>query len=226
MIAYIADTSTLADNAIFNRLYSLTSNERKRKTDSLRYGKDKCLSVGVETLLMSACRDFGIDYASQQIDYDDYKKPFFTNGNVYFNLSHSESRAMCVMADRPVGCDVEKIADIDLDIARNFFFSKELDTIENCTAQTEKYDTFFRLWTLKESFMKCTGLGFHLPLNEFEVSVQDCEPTVRQNVDNSTYKFYEWNADDGYKYAVCIKNQNCNDKSIWKQVRLDGQAVF
>lgn len=192
----------------------------------MRFGKDKRLSLGVEMLLMHACHDFGIDYASQHIDYECYKKPFFAGSNLHFNLSHSEKRVMCAMSVNPVGCDVEQITDIDLDIARKFFFRNEFEAIEKGQTQADKNDIFFRLWTLKESFMKCTGLGFHLPLNEFEVSIQNGEPTVRQNVDNNTYKFAEWNEDDGYKYAVCIKKQNCNEETEWKKIRLDGQAIL
>ena len=226
MIAYTADISALENDVVFSKMYTLANTRRRQKIDRMRFGKDKRLSLGVEMLLMHACHDFGIDYANQQIDYDSHEKPFFADSKIHFNLSHSEQRVMCVMASNPVGCDVEKITDIDLDIARRYFFRKEFEVIEKCRTQVEKNDMFFRLWTLKESFMKCTGLGFYLPLNEFEVSIKDSGPTVRQNVDDSTYEFSEWNADDGYKYAVCMKKQNCNEETEWKKIRLDGQTVL
>lgn len=228
--AYIADTSTLADETLFNRLSGLVSDERRGKMDRMRFSKDKSLSLGVELLLMRACADFGVDYSKQRILYDEYQKPRFAEGNVHFNLSHSDDRVMCVMAPDRVGCDVEHITDIDLDIAKNFFFKEEYAAIAKRRTRPEMNDTFFRLWTLKESFMKCTGLGFHLPLNEFSVSIETDEVAVRQSVDDARYRFFEYDADDDYKYAVCLRyvepiNDMPDDHVQWKHVGFDGEFV-
>ena len=192
----------------------------------MHFQKDKCLSLGVELLLMQACFDFEIDYTKQHIVYDDYKKPKFDNCDIHFNLSHSENRAMCVMADYPVGCDVEKISEINMDIAKRFFFEDEYATIEKCESQAEKDNTFYRLWTLKESFMKCTGLGFHLPLNEFAISIENSNIEVQHSINDSKYKFFEYDIHDGYKYAVCIQNPkqiktNYHDEIRWKHIRFN-----
>lgn len=228
--AYIADTSTLADEKLFSRLYGLVSDERRRKIDRMRFAKDKYLSLGVELLLMRACADFGVDYAKQRILYDEYQKPHFAEGGVHFNLSHSDDRVMCVMAENCVGCDVEHITDIDLDIAKNFFFKEEYATIAKRRTRPEMNDTFFRLWTLKESFMKCTGLGFRLPLNAFSVSIDGSEVTVCQSVDDARYRFFEYDANDDYKYAVCLRyveriNNMPDDDVQWKHVGFDGEFV-
>ncbi|MBO6268186.1 MAG: 4-phosphopantetheinyl transferase family protein, partial [Clostridium sp.] len=62
---------------------------------------------------------------------------------------------------------------------------------------------FFRFWTLKESFMKATGLGFRLPLDAFSIIPGPEGVTLRQQVDSRQYYFREYDLQDGYRYALC-----------------------
>ena len=54
---------------------------------------------------------------------------------IHFSLSHSDEVVMCVVADRPVGCDVEKIIPLDEDLKR------EIGSVE--------------AWTFREAVFKC-----------------------------------------------------------------------
>ena len=85
---YAADTSALCNQELFDKLYGKVSESRRRKTDRLHFMKDKCLSLGVEFLLMCACDDFGLDYAGMEITENEFSKPGFKDCSVYFNLSH------------------------------------------------------------------------------------------------------------------------------------------
>ncbi len=201
---YTANISPLEDDILFEKAYRLVSERRREKTDRMAQRKDKMLSLGAECLLICACRNFGVDYGNEEIVLDEYSKPTFADNPLFFNLSHSESRVMCVMADTEAGCDTEKIGRADIKIAKRFFSEEEYRMIEKCKTEEEKKDLFYRLWVLKESFMKCTGLGFHIPLDSF--SVIPGEPVkIKQSVDGSRYGFTEYETADGYKYAVCVK---------------------
>ena len=202
---YVADITPLKKADLFDEVYRSVSEEREKKIDRMRFQKDRCLSLGVECLLMCACRDFGVDYERERVITEAFSKPKFADLPLHFNLSHSEERVMCVMSNLPVGCDVEKNNPIDLDIAKRFFFEEEYRAIESCETQKSREDLFFRLWTLKESFMKCTGLGFQLPLNEFSISVGPEGIRVKQSLDDAHYIFFEKDLQDGYKYAWCIR---------------------
>ena len=109
------------------------------------------------------------------------------------NLSHSGERSMCIVSPCVCGCDVERIREVDGRIAERFF------------AKGEEGD-FFRLWTLKESFIKCTGLGFRLPLNQFTILLDGDDIRIDQSVDSSEYRFFEFSRGDGYRYACCLKD--------------------
>lgn len=204
---YTADTDVLCDGELFEKVYNSVTLSRRKKTDSLHLQKDRRLSLGAEYLLMSACRDYGIDYSAEEIMTDENGKPYFAHVPLRFNLSHSFNRAMCVISELPVGCDTEKIHCLNHDIAGRFFHKDEISMLDRCNDVSERTDQFFRLWTLKESFIKCVGLGIKIPLNSFCFKLQeDGTVEIEQNLNRNNYYFFESNGDNGYKYAVCIEN--------------------
>jgi 4'-phosphopantetheinyl transferase len=141
------------------------------------------------------------------IETNAYGKPYLKSGNIYFNLSHSEKRAMCVVSPFEVGCDTEKITDVDMEIPKHFFCPSEYEMLVNISDENERNDMFYGLWTLKESFVKLLGTGMKTPPNGFEISVNDGEISVLQNIDDRKYNFAEYDFNDGYKYAVCALSE-------------------
>ena len=169
---------------------------------------------------LSAVIDVG-DVNTVICDIPEFEIAYGTNGKPYFpeiedkfqfNLSHSGSRVMCIAACSQasetlplVGCDVEQIKDIGLDIARKYFTADEFELIMTSDAQREM---FYRIWTLKESFMKATGLGMALALDEFSIGFNKAgSAVVEQRVDNREYTFGEYAPGDGYRYAWCVSEK-------------------
>ena len=147
-----------------------------------------------------------------QIEIPEIRYGFETNGKPFlkgvegfnFNISHSEDLVMVAVSENETGCDIEKITETDLDIAKKFFFREEYENIAALPASEERNELFFRYWTLKESFMKATGLGMRLPLDSFQILIgNDGKTGVRQSVDTKNYNFIEIDAVPGYKCAVC-----------------------
>lgn len=203
---YIADTEFLKDKTVFEKHYLKASAMRKRKIDSFVFMKDKMLCLTAEMLLKKALSDMGI--SDFEITYGSYGKPYLKDCPLYFNLSHSENMVMCVVSDKEVGCDVEKISQIELEVAKRFFFTTEYDAILKAEDEKSQQEMFFRLWTLKESFMKAVGLGMKLPLDSFRVDIVDEKATVFQKVNKNSYYFKEYNFNNGYRFAVCGRSDN------------------
>ena len=201
-VLYAASVAPLADRELYAAAYAAVSPARWEKTDRFRFEKDRRLSLGAELLLRHALRSEGLSEVPILFDYGAQGKPHFKDSGVFFNLSHSEEYVICALAPYEVGCDVEQITPIDLNIARRFFFRSEYDDIAAQTTDTARNDLFFRYWTLKESFMKVTGLGMKLPLDAFEI-VRTPEIAVRQSVDTRQYSFAEFDELSGYKCALC-----------------------
>lgn len=96
-------------------------------------------------------------------------KPMLESGDIRFNLSHSAGcvvLAVCRGVD--VGVDVQFKDDrVDLlGIARRFFAPEEVRWLEQ-TPQSLRQDVFYRIWSLKEAYIKAVGVGMSLPLQDF-----------------------------------------------------------
>ena len=198
---YIARTDALSNEKVYARLYNAVSEERRRKSDRFVQKRDKMLSIAAEILLKRALFDCGIE--DFLLRYGENGKPYLADNAVFFNLSHSENTVICAVSEREIGVDAEKVGEADLEVARRFFHRDEFALLENLPTNEEKRDMFFRLWTLKESFVKALGKGIMMPLDSFCVEFTGGEISVRQTVTPQQYFFKEYALGDSFKYATC-----------------------
>ena len=205
-LAYVANTEPLKESGLYGVAFDSVSAERKEKLSRYRFLKDRVLSIGAEVLLRKALTDCGITLPEIRYGFETGGKPFLKGLEwFHFNISHSEDLVMVAVSENRIGCDIEKWTEIDLDIAKKFFFREEYENIAAVTASEERNELFFRYWTLKESFMKATGLGMKLPLDSFSIIIgKNGGISVRQNVDERIYSFKEIDAFHGYKCALCV----------------------
>ena len=195
----------MKENGLYNAAFGAVSAERKDKVLRYRFLKDRVLSLGAEILLKEALKEQDVEITEINYGYKTNGKPFLKGIEGFdFNISHSEDFVMVAVSENETGCDIEKITGIDLEIAKKFFFREEYENIAALPASEERNGLFFRYWTLKESFMKATGLGVRLPLDSFQILIgNDGKTGVRQSVDARNYNFTEIDAVPGYKCALC-----------------------
>ncbi|NJO80136.1 MAG: 4'-phosphopantetheinyl transferase superfamily protein [Cyanobacteria bacterium RM1_2_2] len=95
-----------------------------------------------------------------------------------FNLSHSGQLALYAVAwHREVGIDVEHIR-LERDcehIAERFFAASEQADLNQLSPKL-RHQGFFNGWTRKEAFLKATGQGLTIPLDQIVVSLLPKEP--------------------------------------------------
>ena len=201
---YAADVTALERDVLYDRAYAAVSEERRRKTDHFRFGSDRRLSLGAELLLRCGLNELGIGSAPPAIGYTKEGKPFLSAyPDIHVNISHSGTYAVCAVSPAPVGCDIELHKDDMLSVAERFFYADEYISILGQPTPDAQKKQFFRLWTLKESFMKATGLGMKLPLNQFRISIQGEDISVQESVDANHWYFKEYTVDDGYACSAC-----------------------
>jgi len=110
--------------------------EWQAKAAAMRFERDARLERVVGGLLVEMLAARGV--TSPRFAVAPQGKPMLADGcGVYFNLSHSDEAVMVAVADRPVGCDIEKIV---LEDGRDVAFYEE--------------------WTRREAGLKMTGSGF------------------------------------------------------------------
>ena len=199
---YIADVTILQDEGIYKQLYAHLDEERRVKADRFRFPKDRRLSVGAGALLIYALQKENVGNVS--IEVKPIGKPYLAGKeNLFFNLSHSENMVMCVVADKEVGCDVERRTEFDRALASYVMTKQELQQIYGLDSEAEQQEMFFRLWTLKESYMKATGFGIGLEPGTFGIKMEKGSISVIPPVDEREFFFKEYYADDGYCYSCC-----------------------
>lgn len=187
---YFAKTDSLCDPALFSELYLLMPEDRREKIDRLKNDNDKRLSLAAGVLNSLA---------------------LLLNPGCQTNLSHSGKIALCAFGDSDVGCDVEEIKEANLKIAKRFFAPSEYDAL--CKS-SEPNELFYRLWTAKEAFMKCTKLGFSLPMSKFEIDVTNGY-SLTQSVNDKEYHFREYKDIPGYAVTCCsLSDEFCDIEEI------------
>lgn len=213
---YFADIEALNSDAVFDSLYNSLSEERKAKADRLKTKRDKLLSVGAGALLQKALFLEGIEKC--EVITAENGKPFLKNHpEIFFNLSHSENMIMCAVSDCEVGCDIEKIKETTNNIAKRYFTDIENKEIASASKRDEM---FFRIWTLKESYMKALGLGFALSLGDFSIEISNRISAIH-NGSRVEYSFIEISDIDGYCCSCCIKGNHEAINSEIKFIKLN-----
>lgn len=86
---------------------------------------------------------------------------------IHFNLSHTDGMASCIVSDRECGIDCENVREYRPKVMRRAFSEREREMVESA-ADSERDLLFFRLWTLKEAYVKALGSGISYPMNKAE----------------------------------------------------------
>lgn len=174
-------------NLDLKKSYHLVSKNRQKKIDFYRFEKDKKLSCGAYLLLKKLLSEENI--IDPIFKTEKYGKAYISNyENIRFNLSHSGEIVLCAISDMEVGVDVENIdSQIDLNIAKHYFFNSEYENIMKAENRPEK---FFKYWVLKESYMKYTGLGMNLDLDSFEIIIDD-EIRLKNDLENLKFNLFD-----------------------------------
>lgn len=125
---------------------------------------------------------------------------------IFLSFSHSENLvAGCVSNSHHVGIDIQKIRPVNFKVLNKICTQDELSQIEI----TE--DNFFRIWTIKEAALKCTGLGFQYSAQKLKINFQNQTVTALDPVNkigwsaHSILNFTEIKTQSDFHLAVVTK---------------------
>lgn len=211
---YIMNISQLEKEAAFNEAADKISPYRRQKAALLKHQKDKKRSVCAALALDAALKGYGLEERSMEYDLGEQGKPVFRYyPGLHFSISHSGDYALCSIGEQEIGNDIEWIRAGKERVAERFFAKEELEWMRKADSLSEREERMFRLWTMKESFLKVTGLGMSLPLNDFAVLIEEDNTLhIRQQVNDKTYFMKEYampahfEEKTGYSISVCSEN--------------------
>lgn len=203
---YYMDVRCFDNEALFQEKTKSLSPYRQQKAALLKHGKDKNRSLGAGLLLDHALAAYGLRERGVEYEIGKWGKPVLRyHPEIHFSLSHSGDYAICSIGDHPVGNDIEYIRQGRLKVADRFFAEEEQDWLYAVEDEAERTRRMFRIWTMKESFLKVTGRGMSLPLSDFAVHVdgESQRIRVRHKVDAKYYHMREYDEFNNYCVAVC-----------------------
>ena len=143
----------------FDLQEALSQLSDQRREQALRYkhelGQRTCTAAYL-LLCEGLLEEYGIT-EKPVFEYGEHGKPFLVgHPEIHFNMSHCKEAAICIIADQPVGIDIESIRTFKQTLVDYTMNEDEIRQIQ----QAERPNVeFIKLWTQKEAVLKLSGAG-------------------------------------------------------------------
>ena len=164
MLILISDISKL-DSKIIDYVFlnKIPSYRLKSKNKS-----DIQKSINSLKLLKIGLNEFGIDLFREDLVYNEFGKPSLKRKDIFYNISHSGKYVTCAISNKIVGIDIQKHIEKFEEII-SFFSISEKEYLASIPFQKLLIKEFFKIWTVKESYVKVLGRGLYKELDSFSL---------------------------------------------------------
>lgn len=184
--------------------------EKQERVSKFRREEDKIRGIigGVLTNVI-ASKKTGINMMKIGYEYNQYRKPKFKNiEELEFNISHSGDYVISAFDKECLGVDVEELSAVKEheDIAKSFFADSEYMWIKKQNAES-KNRAFYKLWTLKESYVKFLGKGLNIPFDSFAFEYDKEKDEFYIKDLNERIRFFNRSLDN-YELSACTTSKN------------------
>lgn len=157
-------------------------------------------------LLRECLRAHGIEYSEKTpVILGKLGKPSLAeHPHIHYNLTHADGIAACTSGKSECGIDAERVREYRPNVMKRAFTESEMALVENAQIQAKNL-IFFRIWTLKEAYVKALGIGISYPLKNIEFLPDGDD--INTNV--TGYSFRQYMLRDGeFVVSVCEKDEN------------------
>ena len=173
---------------------TLLSEQRREQVARYKLEGPRRQAVAAYLLLRKALREMYGMHDAPVFEYDANGKPsILGHPEIFFNISHCRKAVACVVADSPVGIDVEETCRFSDSIARYTLDDEEYESVVKADNPSQ---AFIRLWTMKEALLKYTGEGLR----------RDIKTVLRLSPANKVEFLTELH--DGYVVSV-VNTKSC-----------------
>ncbi|WP_242225166.1 4'-phosphopantetheinyl transferase superfamily protein [Bacillus cereus group sp. BfR-BA-01380] len=136
-----------------------------------------------------------------------YGKPYIHNlPSFQFSLSHVDEWVVCAVDTQLVGIDIECVRPVDVQAMQYLFSSQEQKWWKE-VPEDKQLETFYNIWTGKESYLKAIGTGVSKNFASFTVSL----------LEGRVYDDEQWNEgwfidhipfQKGYILSLCTRRKD------------------
>ena len=187
--------NTLLVKEHLSSILSLINKTSIDKASKYIHEKDQLLSYGSSYLIKNYLPNKEI-YKTKE------GKPYFNDGP-FFNISHSgELVVLAVNETNEIGVDIEKIDDKKADAIKFTLSEEEKDTND--------VETLFRMWSNKESLIKCMSSNLN------DIRKLNALPLEGLRIVNNEKYYSKSMIYEGYSLSVTLKQNEPFDVDIIK----------
>ena len=204
-------------------LSTILSSDEIERANRFYFERDKNrFIIARGTLRKILSRYLNIEPKKLQLTYSARGKPYLENTSILFNLSHSQDLALYAITKvNLIGIDLEYIRPMNdaESLAKRFFSSQEYNFISQLPPQKQQ-ETFFKLWTCKEAYLKATGDGLTGGLEKVEICLTPEKPveffSINGDIEEASHWYlYQFIPQANYIAAVAVAGKNKN-LSFWQ----------
>lgn len=209
---YVADTGLIASQQVFDSFISKMNEQRRAKVLRCKNEGDRLCSLLAGVLLRHGLEQEGLDYDTLEFSVTQERKPVLvSHPEVFFSLSHSGTRAVCLISDRQIGVDVENRSrrlfaygqeEHLMAVAKRSFTQKEYEAFVTLSRE-EQQEFFLKLWTRKEAVSKAVGKGLAMDFSEIDKAE---EHYLSFWVDEEYYLSIYMEEKIGEELEICMMN--------------------
>lgn len=223
---YYYSASAFTDDAQTERMSQVLSPPEREQSRRFAFDRDRRSYIAAHWLLRTALsRYLAVEPVRWEFTSGLFGKPRIAapseGVSLQFNLSHSSGIVACAVTRAgEVGVDVETVATREfLDLARRFFAPAEVRQLEGLS-EFQRPQAFYRIWTLKEAYIKARGEGLSLDLSRFAfLDVFGDEIRIRFGEDwedrADDWQFFRIVPDEAHLVAAAIHHAK-RRKIVWR----------
>lgn len=165
----------------------------------------KLLSAGLENLfhISVPCTE-----SDSVLKHDIHGKPYLPeHPEIHFNITHCDQFAACAFHNKPIGIDAELPGYFpEVLINRTLSENEKCFFLSKNASSNERQEWFYRFWTLKEAYVKKSGIGVDIDLTKFSFSFRNTETDFSITCSDSSVSCYQFKLSHGQILSLCCEN--------------------
>ncbi len=223
----IVRTEEYPDPALYPDILFKIPVEKRDVIAGYKNEKARRQSASAWLLLADMLAEREIELANLHVILGPQGKPHVDG--IHFSLSHSGDYVLCAVSDAPIGADIQiaqgRTAQRIDRLVDRFFAAPEKAAMERLKGEPAEYEKmFFKIFSCKEAFIKCTGEGLSRDLRDFVTPFAlDADEAI---IDGITYRFEvreygryrnrgenqrgEGKAEKDYLHESCVEDYYCS----------------
>ena len=212
---FLSQVGNHVDEQLNDLYLSYLSSSELKKYHSFHFNKDRKLYLLAHSMLKYVLSKH-INKPIENIVFkrNRYGKPSLRNhSNIKFNLSHSNKAVALVVShnlEQELGIDIEcqdRGGEL-LNLASHFFSKHEAALLLNKTKE-KQVEKFFKLWTLKEAYIKAIGEGLSIDLDSFSFNFLNRNILInhyKKQEKTKRWDFFNTQAFKNYQLSIAVRN--------------------